>query len=120
MDFSSIVLDLKANGMNAREIQNDLRASFGTKVLGYSTLTRWLREAQLDQFSEKVVGFTEDVEADEIDEAILSALEVQSFGLIRDIARLTHLVYSTINRHLTRSLGFEVRHLGWILHVLTR
>jgi hypothetical protein len=46
MDFNSIVLDLKAKGMNAREIHSDLVATLGTKVAGCSIVTRWLREAQ--------------------------------------------------------------------------
>jgi hypothetical protein len=111
MDFNSIVLYLKAKGMNAREIHSYLVATFGTKVSGYSTVTRWLREAQLDQFSETAVEFTEDAEVDEMDEDILSALEFQPFGSVGDIARLTRLVRSTVHWHLTRSLGFLVRHL---------
>jgi hypothetical protein len=87
MDLNSIVLYLKAKGMSAREINSDLVATLGTKVLGYSTVTPWLREAQLDQFSETAVDFTEDVEVDEIAEAILSAVEVQAFDLMRDIVR---------------------------------
>jgi MoxR-like ATPase len=86
---------------------------------GYSTVTRWLCEAQLDQFSETAVDFTEDAEVDEIDEAILSALEVQPFGSVRDIARFTRLARSTVHWHLTRSLGFLVRHLRWIPPLLT-
>jgi hypothetical protein len=105
--------------MNARGIHSDLVATLGTKVPGYSTGTRWLREAQLDQFSETAVDFTEDVEADEIDEAILSALEVQPFGSVRNIARFTRLARSTVDWYLTHSLGFLVRHLRWIPHILT-
>jgi hypothetical protein len=105
--------------MNAREIHSDLAATLGTKVLGYSTVVRWLREAQLDQFSETAVDFTEDARVDEIDEAVLSALEVQPFGSVPDIAWLTRLAPSTVYWHLTRSLGFLARHLRWIPHVLT-
>jgi hypothetical protein len=117
--FRSIVLDLKGQVMNAKEVHNDLRATLGPKVPGSSTVPRWSREAQLDQFFETVVHFTEEAETDEIDEAILSALEVQPFGSMCDIARLARLACSTVNCHLTRSLGFEVRHLRWIAHVLT-
>jgi hypothetical protein len=113
------VLYLKAKGMNARDIHSDRVATLGTKVPGYSTVTSWLREAQLDLFSETAVDFTEDAEVDKIDEAILSALEIQPFGSVRDIAELAHLVCSTIHWHLTSSLGFLVRHLRWIPHVLT-
>jgi hypothetical protein len=119
MDFNSIVLSLKAKGMNAREIHSDPVATLGTKLPVYSSVTRWLREMQLDQFSETAVDFSDDAEVDEIDEAILSAVEVQPFGSVRDIARLTRLARSTVHWHLTRLLGFLVRHLPWIPHVLT-
>jgi hypothetical protein len=119
MRFKSIVLHLKAKGMNAREIHNDLRATLGTKVLGYFTVTRWLREAQLDQFSETAIDFIEETEVDEIDEAMLSVLEVQPFGWVCDIARLTRLSPSIVHWHLIRSLGFEVRHRREIPDVLT-
>jgi MoxR-like ATPase len=116
MDFNSIVLSLKAKGMNAREIQSDLVATLGTKAPGYPTVTRWLREAQLDQFSETALYFTEDAEVDEIHEVVLSTLEVQPFRSVRDIARLTHLAHSTVHWHLTTPLRFLVRHLRWIRH----
>jgi hypothetical protein len=48
MDFNSIVLYLKARRMNAREIHSDLVATLGGKGPGYSTVTHWLRETQLD------------------------------------------------------------------------
>jgi hypothetical protein len=119
MDFKSIVLYLKAKGMNAREIHSDLVATVGTKGSDYSTVRRWPREAQLDQISETAVDFTEDAEVDENDEAILSTLEVQPFGSVRDIVRLTCLARSTVHWHLTCSLGFLARHLCWISHALT-
>jgi hypothetical protein len=84
-----------------------------------STLTRWLREGELYEFSETAIDFTEDAEVDEIDQAILSALEVQPFGSVPDIARLTCLAHSTVHWHHTRSLGFLAGHLRWILYLLT-
>jgi hypothetical protein len=108
MDFNSIVFYRKAKGMNAREIDSNLVATLDTKVPGYSTVTRWLREAQLDQFSETAVELTEDAEVDEIDEAVLSALEVQPFDSVRHIAQLTPLIHSTVNWQFTPSLGFKV------------
>jgi hypothetical protein len=118
MDFNSILLYLKAKDMNAREIHNDLGAMLGMKVHSHSIVTRELHEAQLDQFSETAVDFTEDAEVDEIDEAILSAFEVQPFGSVRDIAPLTRIARSTVHGHFIHLLGSEVRHLRWIPHVL--
>jgi hypothetical protein len=97
MDFNSIVLYLKAKGMNGREIHSDLVATLGMKVPGYSTVARWLREAQLDQFSEAAVDFPEDAEVDEIDEAILSALKVQLFGSVRGSSVLLVSLFTGIS-----------------------
>jgi hypothetical protein len=44
MDFNSIVLYLKANGMNAREIHSDLVATLGTKVPGSSLRQRTISD----------------------------------------------------------------------------
>jgi hypothetical protein len=41
MDFNSIVLSLKAKGMNAREIHSDLVATLGTKVLASRCWKKW-------------------------------------------------------------------------------
>jgi hypothetical protein len=80
MDFNWILPYLKTKGMRDREIHSDLVGTFAAKVPGDSTVPRWLREAELDQFSETSIDFTGDAEVDEIDEAILSALEVRPFG----------------------------------------
>jgi hypothetical protein len=94
-------------------------ATSGTKVPGDCSATRRLPEAQLDQFSETAVDFTENVEVDEVNEAILSVLEVQPFGSVRDILLFTLLADSTVRWHRTRSLSFEARHRRLIPRVLT-
>jgi hypothetical protein len=97
IDFKSIVLYLKAKGMNDRAIHNAPIAMIDMKMHGYSIVMGWFRETQLDQFFETAVDFTEDVEVDEIDEPILSALELQPFGSVRHIAQLTPLIHFTVN-----------------------
>jgi hypothetical protein len=54
---------------------------------------------------------TDDPQVHETDQAILSALTIQPFGLVRDIAGLTCLSCFTVHSHLTHSLGFRVHHL---------
>jgi hypothetical protein len=74
---------------------------------------------RLPRFSEPGHDLTDDPQVDETDQAILSALTIQPFGLVRDIARLMRVSCSIVQSHLTRSLGLRVRHLRWIRHVLT-
>jgi histone-lysine N-methyltransferase SETMAR len=54
-----------------------------------------------------------------IDDAILSALETQTFSSIRELANLTCIPATTVYRHLTHSLGFVAKHLRWVSHSLS-
>jgi hypothetical protein len=54
-----------------------------------------------------------------IDQAILDAFEQQPFPSIQELAGLTCISITTVHRHLTQSLGFVVKHLGWDRHSLT-
>jgi hypothetical protein len=53
---------------------------------------------------------------DDSGQAILLALADQSFASIRELSRLTHIPRTTVQRRLTQSLGFRVRHLRWVPH----
>jgi hypothetical protein len=119
MDLRSIVLYLRLKDMNGREISDDLLTTLPDDAPAYSPVTLWLRQERLPRFSESDDDLTDDPQVDETDQAILSALTIQPFGSVRDIARLMYPSCSTVHLHLTRSLGFRVRHLRWIPHVLT-
>jgi hypothetical protein len=54
-----------------------------------------------------------------IDQAILDALEHYPFSSIQELARLTYIPTTTVDQHLTQSLGFVVKHLCWIPQTLT-
>jgi hypothetical protein len=105
--------------MNGGEIEDDLAATLPNDAPGYATVTRWLRQERLSRFSEPDHDLTDDPQVDEIDQGILSALAIQSFGSVRYIARLASLSCSTVHSHLTRSPAFRVGHLRWIPSVLT-
>jgi DNA-binding NarL/FixJ family response regulator len=119
MNLRSIVLDLRLKGMNGREIYDDLVTTLPDDAPASSAVTFWLRQERLPRFSEPDHDLTDDSQADETDQAILSALTIQPFGSVHDIARLTCLSCSTVHSHLARSLGFRVRHLRRIPDVLT-
>jgi hypothetical protein len=106
--------------MNGHKIYDDLVTTLPNDVPAYSTVILWLRQERLPRFSEPSHDLTDDRQVDETDQALLSALVIQPFGSVRDIAGLTCLSCSTVHSHLTRSLRFSVRHLRWIPHVLTR
>jgi hypothetical protein len=54
-----------------------------------------------------------------IDDAILDAINKQPFSYIRELAKLTYFPITAIHWHLTRLLGFVVKHFRWISHSLT-
>jgi hypothetical protein len=97
--------------MNGREIYSTLVTTLLKDALTYFAVTLLLCQERLPCFSEPGHDVTDDPLVDETDQAILSALTIQPFGSVRDIARLTCLSSSTVQLHLTRSLWFRVRHL---------
>jgi hypothetical protein len=93
------VLYLQINGMNGRDIFDDLVTTIHEDASAYSTVTLWLRQERLPRFSEPSHNLAEDPQVNETDQAILSALTVQPFGSVRDIARLMCLSCSTVHSH---------------------
>jgi hypothetical protein len=113
-----MVLYLGLKGMNGGEIDDDLVTTLPDDAPAYSTVSLWLGQER-PRHSERGHDLSGDRQVDETDQAILSAFTIQPFGSMRDIVRLTCLSCSTVHLHLTRSLGFRVRHLRWISSVLT-
>jgi hypothetical protein len=56
---------------------------------------------------------------DDLNQANLAALKDRPCASVRQLSRLTHLPSTTVHRRLTQSLGFVVRHLRWVPHVLS-
>jgi hypothetical protein len=101
----------------ARAVYNELTAVLGADAMGRSTVTKSRRQRKLtsiivDRHPEKSATIV-------IDQAILDALEHCPFSSIRGLTRLTCIPTTTIHLHFTQSLGFVVKHLGWVPHALT-
>jgi hypothetical protein len=114
-----IVAYLSLKGMLAREIHDDIVASRGPNAVSYSSVTRYLHEAQF--LPSKPESHPADIQRDldDSDQTILVALEDSPFASVRQLSRLTHLSSTTVYRHLTQSLGFGARHLRWVPHALS-
>jgi hypothetical protein len=121
MDQKPIVLYLRTKGMGFDAIHDDLVCTLGKDVMAYSTVTKYARSAQFFSRKEATSPEDPDVERSPVDEAILTALAEFPFSPVRDLSRRICLPRSTVHRHrhLTQSLRFTVRHLRWVLHVLT-
>jgi hypothetical protein len=54
-----------------------------------------------------------------IDNGILQALDETAFASVRKLAKSMCISGTTVWQRLTRSLGFAVKHLHWVLHRFT-
>jgi hypothetical protein len=100
MTQSPIVAYLSLRGISAREIQDNIVVTLGLDAVSYSSVTRYLREAQFPP--SKPEPHPADVQRDlnDSDQAILAALEDSPFAAVRQLSRLTHLPSTTVYRRL--------------------
>lgn len=119
MDQKSIVSYLSLKGMTAVQIHADLVATLKGEAVSYGSVTRYLRSKSFIDVKNLMQNGPPDQGLSEIDEAILAALEEQPFASVRQLSRATHLASSTVYSHLTQKLGYTVRHLRWVPHILS-
>jgi hypothetical protein len=93
------MLYLRLKSMNAGEFDDHLVTTLPEDAPTYSTVTLWLRQERIPRPSEPGDDLTGDPQVDETDQAILSALTIQRFESVRDIARLTCRSCSTVHSH---------------------
>jgi hypothetical protein len=91
MDQKSIVLYLNRKGWMARVIHDDLVATLGDEAIAYSTVTKYLREAQTGPDDANPSSEEMSHHIDDSEEDILSALEELSFSSVRQLSHATHL-----------------------------
>jgi hypothetical protein len=119
MDQQSIVTYLSLKGLNAVEIHNDLAATLKGKAKSESTVTYCLREPSFSSPKTLQPSESPAPNLNKSDEAILLALSEQAFASVRQLARRTRLHHSTIYEQLTQKLGFTVRYLCRVRHLLS-
>jgi hypothetical protein len=100
MDQRSILLYLTRRELAAVAIHDDLVETFGLEAISYSSLISRLLEGTLATSNSWTTFSESNTEPDNCDEAILLALNEQSFVPIGQLARLTHLPKASIYRRL--------------------
>jgi hypothetical protein len=115
MDQKSIVLYLNRKSGMTQVIHDDLVATLGEAAIAYSTVTKYLREAQTGR--DDAMSSSDEIShhIDDSDEAILKALEELPFSSVRQLSRATHIPAITVYRRFSEKLGFTARHLRWVL-----
>jgi hypothetical protein len=105
MEQGSICLFLAMKRLSARDVHNELVAVLGPDAIAYSTVTNCLRQRQFPAISSEP---SDQPPTTIIEDAIMDALDKQPFSSVRELAKLTCIPTTTVYRHLTRSLGFEI------------
>jgi hypothetical protein len=119
MDQKSIVLYLNRKGSVARVIHDDLVATLGEEAIAYSTVRKYLHEAQTGRDDAMPLSEEISLHIDDSDEAILSALEELPFSSVRQLSHAAHLPTTTVYTRLSAKLGFTARHRQWVPHILS-
>jgi hypothetical protein len=88
----------------------------GPDAIASSTVTGYRRQQQFPVISSEP---SDEPPTTIIDDAILDALDKQPFSSVRELAKLTCILTTTVSRHLTRSLRFVVKHLRWVPQTFT-
>jgi hypothetical protein len=114
MDQKPIVLYLRMKGMALDVVHDDLAGTLGKEAVAYSTVTKYVRSAQLSGREEATLPEVPDVERSPVDEVILTALAEFPFSSAYEFSRRISLPRSTVHRYLMQSLCFTVRHLRWV------
>jgi hypothetical protein len=119
MGQKSIVLYLSLKGMTSVEMYANLVAVLKTEAACYGSVTHYLCSpcftASIDTGQSELPGAI----LTESDKAILAALEEHPFASVRKLARAAHLVPSTVYYHLNGKLGYTIRQLRWVTHILS-
>jgi hypothetical protein len=119
MDQRSIVLYFNRNGWMARVIHDDLVATLGEEAIAYSSMTKYLREAQTGP--DDATALPEDISPhiDDSDEVILRALEEFTFSSVQHLFCAIHLPKTTVYRRFSEKLGVMARHLRCVPQILS-
>jgi hypothetical protein len=97
--------------MNTRDIYTNMNDTLGADCIGYSTVTKYLKEKS---FSKSMLGtdFEPKIEEENcIDESNSGALEKCAFSSLRQIAERTLIPMSRVWHELVNSLRYGIRNI---------
>jgi hypothetical protein len=86
MDQKSIVLSLNRNGWTARVIHHDLMDTLREEAIAYSTVTKYLREAQISLGDPTPSSDATSPHIDDSGEVILRAIEELPLSSVRQLS----------------------------------
>jgi hypothetical protein len=95
MDLRVIIAHQDRKWLPARAIHNDIVATLGPNILGYSTVTSCLCEAKFPLSTEEA---SDAGDQKPIDDAILSSLNESPFASVQQLSELKQIPPTTIYR----------------------
>jgi hypothetical protein len=118
MDLRSILTYLSIKDMNAREIYTDMNDTLGADCIGYSTITKYLREK--NSWTRCMTGISSRKLNKKISmmKQFLGLLRNAPFCSLRQIGRRTLIPTRMVQYRLLASLEYRIRNIRWVLHSL--
>jgi hypothetical protein len=86
MNFRLIVTDLDRKWLSMHAIHNDIVATLGPDIVGYSTITHYLREAKFPLPTEEASDADDRKSINDADETILFALNESPFASVPQLS----------------------------------
>jgi hypothetical protein len=106
-----VFLHLKGLSAKAKDVHTEFVQVPGSDTIAYSTVTKYLGNDVILQNEPEAADQAEYQGLSIADNAILEALEMMPFALIRQIAKMTIIFRRTGLRRLTKSLHFVLKRL---------
>jgi hypothetical protein len=110
MDLESIVLYLNKKHHSAVAIHTKINSVLGEGTIGYSTVIRHLGKQSFANASHLATEEPDPWAAHTIDNAILQALDEQSFASLRQIAKMTLIPMSIVRCRLVNEMTSKLKH----------
>jgi hypothetical protein len=110
MDLESITLHLHKKHFSAVAIHAEINSVLGEGMIGYPTVTHYLRKQSFANASHLAPEEPDLGAADTIDNAILSAHDEQPFASLRQIAKRTLISMSTVRYRLVNKMTYKLKH----------
>lgn len=118
VDLRSVTIFLYMQGKQPYQIHSEITGTFQNNVIGYSTITKYIRQSKSLQKVKDAENPNENFTHSIYQKQILKVLKNEPFSSIREIAELTRIPKSTVYRILKDELNYVPRHLKWVPHFL--
>ena len=119
IDQRSIAIFLYLQGKNNKEIYTDMCTVLQGNCVGYSTITRFIREYKVSNIIKPIKTNPKTKDFDDIDIRIQKIVDEEPFLSVRQISTRTGIPKSTVFYRMTEKIGYISKHLKWVPHLLS-